>query len=61
MDTATANPWRLEADKLVAAIDTTERELEQLRRQLIEAEAHAQAWEQPRLFGDVVNLTEWKE
>ena len=55
------NPWRAQAIELETALDKTEREVEQLRRQLIEAEAHAAQWEQPGLVGDVVNLTEWKE
>ena len=55
------NPWRAQAEELAANLERVEREAETLRAQLIEAESRAAQWEQPALFGDVLNLTEWKE
>lgn len=55
------NPWRKQADALREEIDHHERALIQLNEQLADAERRAAAYEQPALFGDVLNLTEWRD
>lgn len=61
MTEPTLNPWRVQAQELTENLERVEREAETLRAQLVEAESRAAQWEQPALFGDVLNLTEWKE